>query len=398
MHDIFHSVPQTSVTVEGITHVEHFIPAVIIHIGNTEIMCLRTICTCLPLLHKIAVFVGIGDIVAVEGFVIIAVLHPADEGGLHAVKIADLHHARLGTCFDLIIRNGGRILHCTGHAVNNCNCLTIGDAVGIYISITERYAVRNAEHDFCVAVAVNVIDGRTVPHADINGCRTRFDLVAVHAVRSHVDRPEVGAVIEVGFKLLGFLITAVDQIVIRTVTVEITDPDEMHCAAVPDRNGIVCTCPLICRQGEAAVRVLFHAVVDGPDGVGVVLGEVGCGIGEIRAACEDFGVHPDGFAVRGTVDIEAHIRFIGRKQTPADKRRIARSHSSYASVKPFHHAAAGKCPDAIINLRCSRFLMLISYTSRKAVNSCKDIILHELYIRCIKYAAFVEITKLLLDG
>ena len=330
--DVLDLVAQRAVTIEGIAHVQDLVLAVIVHVLDTELVRLRTahgLGVVLPeLLELGAARIAVGDHEGVEALVGIAVLDPADERRVDTVEIPDLHHARHRADAHVVLRQVDGGLERAGHAVDDGDGLAVAaGAVGEGLAVPERHAVCGAQEDVRGAVHVHIIDGRPVPHAHVDGGGAGGDVVLVLAVHAEVDRPEVGAVMEIRLELLVLVRAAVDEVVVPAVAVEVADPDEMDRAARMDRDdlrGAVVALREDRRAGlqrKVAIRGRLDAVVDGRDVVGIVLPEVGGGVGEVGAAEEGGIIQLDGLAAGGAVDVEADVRLILREQAPAHEDR-----------------------------------------------------------------------------
>mgnify|MGYP007070325833 CR=1 FL=1 len=163
-------VTQASVAVDGIAHVQHFVLAVKVYIGHANLVRLGVplLVVIFPLLNKLAVLHLVGNHHAVETLVCIAVLEPCDDTGRFTVKVSDFHHADQRPDTDIVLGRFGRLLERSRAAI-----------------------VGNAHDQFRIAVAVDIIDRCTVPHAHVKRRCSRSDVVLVRAVRPHVHCPQV---------------------------------------------------------------------------------------------------------------------------------------------------------------------------------------------------------------
>ncbi len=223
--------------------VDVFVGAVVVHVGETELVALggvlvRGLGVPEPAERENAAAVVPGGGHVVEAQVGVAVFAVEEDRGPLAVGVDDAHvgpedmGAGGPAGGDGDDRAG---FFRTGESVDDRDILHLvvgrdqggrGRGAGV-----EDDAVGGADGDLGFAVAVEIIDHDAVGLTDGDGRGTAVDVVLAEAVGPHVHLPEEGAVALVGLEPLGGgddLVQAVDHEVEFAVAVEIADPAELH--------------------------------------------------------------------------------------------------------------------------------------------------------------------------
>ena len=171
VNDFGNLVTQASVAVQCVAHVQHFVLAVVIHIGDSNLVRFGSAAAfariVLPLLRELSLLDAVGDGHAVEALVRIPVLYPRDDARGFSVEIGDFHHAGHRTDRDVVIGDRSVCFQCAGTPVQDGYGLGVRSTEREFFAITEGDTVGYSHDNVGKAVGIDIIDGCPVPHAHV---------------------------------------------------------------------------------------------------------------------------------------------------------------------------------------------------------------------------------------
>ena len=222
-----------AVIVETVAEIEIFIPAVVVGIGDADLMTAgfmrEGVEVSCPAQGDRAVAVIPAGGHLVEAAVAVAVFRPPHDGRMHAVTVKNAHVAVHLAGRRVGIRNGGARFFHAGQAIQNGKILDGVIRSADHGAVRKNNPLGGAHNHLGLAIAIQVKDGGVVALTDADGGGTRRDIVMIGAVVAQVHPPQESTVTFVGFEKLAGVARrlAVNHEIIFTVAVQIADPAEL---------------------------------------------------------------------------------------------------------------------------------------------------------------------------